>query len=284
LIALSTGSLHSYGLNRVFDLAAQAGFQGIEVLVDQRWDTRQAHYLKTLQEVYGLPIVSLHSPFVPGIQGWEPPGQLGHLQRTIALAQELGARHVVTHLPFRFADTWLNIPWLREKPILLPLPIPRDGDYRRFLVNNLDAYATAGVTVVVENLPCRKLLGFTYNGYQMNTIAEWGSLPHLTFDTTHLGTWGYDILAVYEQVKARVKHVHLSNFNGKEHRPPWDGHLPLDELLRRLQREAFAGILCVELDPAPLQAEDEEKVKANLRRCYEFCREHYEQSRELSRG
>jgi sugar phosphate isomerase/epimerase len=276
LIVLSTGSLHSYGLNRVFDLAAQAGFQGIEVIVDQRWDTRQSHYLKTLQGAYGLPIVSLHSPFVPGIQGWEPPGQLNHLQRTIALAQELGARHVVTHLPFRFADTWFNIPWLREKPVLLPLPIPRHDDgYRRFLLNGLEAYAAAGITVVVENLPCRKLLGFAYNGYQMNNIAEWGRLPHLNFDTTHLGTWGYDILAVYEQVKARVEHVHLSNFNGKEHRPPWDGHLPLDELLRRLKRDAFAGILCVELDPAPLQAEDEEKVKANLRRCYEFCREHY---------
>jgi len=275
LIVLSTGSLHSYGLNRVFDLAAQAGFQGIEVIVDQRWDTRQAHYLKTLQAAYGLPIVSLHSPFVPGIQGWEPPGQLNHLQRTIALAQELGARHVVTHLPFRFADTWFNIPWLRERPVLIPLPIPRDGDYRRFLLNGLEAYAAAGITVVIENLPCRKLLGFAYNGYQMNTITEWGRLPHLNFDTTHLGTWGYDILAVYEQVKARVEHVHLSNFNGKEHRPPWDGHLPLDELLRRLKRDTFAGILCVELDPAPLQAEDEEKVKANLRRCYEFCAQYF---------
>jgi len=282
LIALSTGSLYSYGLNRVFDLAAQAGFQGIEVLVDQRWDTRQAHYLKTLQETCGLPIVSLHSPFAPGIQGWEPPGQLNHLQRTIALAQELGARHVVAHLPFRFADTWLNIPWLREKPVLLPIPIPRDGSYRRFLLNGLEAGAAAGVTVVVENLPCRKLLGFTYNGYQMNSLAEWGSLPHLNFDTTHLGTWGYDILAVYEQVKARVRHVHLSNFNGKEHRPPWDGHLPLDELLRRLRRDAFTGILCVELDPAPLQAEDEEKVQANLRRSYEFCQEHYERKESAS--
>ena len=278
MIALSTGSLYSYGLNRVFALAAQAGFQGIEVLVDQRWDTRQVRYLKTLQETHGLPIVSLHSPFVPGIQGWEPPGQLNHLQRTIALAQELGARHVVAHLPFRFADTWLGIPWLREKPVLLPIPMPRDGSYRRFLLNGLEACAAAGVTVVVENLPCRKLLGFTYNGYQMNSLAEWGSLLHLNFDTTHLGTWGYDILAVYEQVKARVRHVHLSNFNGKEHRPPWDGHLPLDELLRRLKRDAFAGILCVELDPAPLQAEDEEKVQANLRRSYEFCAQHFAES------
>ena len=33
-IALSTGSLHTYGLARVFELAAQAGFDVREVWVD----------------------------------------------------------------------------------------------------------------------------------------------------------------------------------------------------------------------------------------------------------
>ena len=275
LIALSTGSLYSYGLNRVFDLAAKAGFQGIEVIVDQRWDTRQAHYLKALQESYGIPIVSLHSPFVPGIQGWEPPDQLNHLKRTIALAQEVGARHVVAHLPFRFTEAQVKVPWLRERPVSFRLPIPRNGDYRRFLIHGREAYAGAGVTVVVENLPCRKRLGVTYSNYQMNTIPEWGSLPHLNLDTTHLATWDHDVLAVYEQVKTRIAHVHLSNFNGQEHRLPWDGQIPLDELLRRLWRDAFTGIICIELGPDPLWAQSEEKTKEILRRCYEFCLQNF---------
>ncbi len=276
MIVLSTGSLYSYGLNRAFELAAQAGFQGVEVLIDGRWDTRQAHYLKALQEAHGLPIVSLHSPFVGGIQGWEPD-QLNRLKRTVALAQEVGARHVVAHLPFRFAFVWINASWFREKPIAFPLPGNRDGAYRRLLTNGLAAFGdAAGVTVVVENLPCRKLGRFTYDGYQMNTIAEWGSLPHLNFDTTHLATWGHDILAVYEQVKTRIRHVHLSNYkDGKEHRLLWDGHLPLAELLQRLRRDSFDGILCVELDPDPLEAGSEAKVKENLRRSYQFCHEHY---------
>jgi hypothetical protein len=45
MLALSTGSLYTYGLDRVFGLAQKAGFDGIEVLVDGRWDTRQADYL-----------------------------------------------------------------------------------------------------------------------------------------------------------------------------------------------------------------------------------------------
>ena len=39
--ALSTGSLYTYGLDRVFALAAEVGFDGIEVLIDPRFDTRQ---------------------------------------------------------------------------------------------------------------------------------------------------------------------------------------------------------------------------------------------------
>ena len=67
MLALSTGTLHNYGLDRVFALAREAGFQGIEVIVDARWDTRQRGYLDSLRQRHGLPIVSLHAPFLPGI-------------------------------------------------------------------------------------------------------------------------------------------------------------------------------------------------------------------------
>ena len=72
MLALSTGSLYTYGLDRVFDLAKEAGFDGIEVLVDGRWDTRQDDYLKHLMDRHGLPVVSLHSPFhLIRVPGWE---------------------------------------------------------------------------------------------------------------------------------------------------------------------------------------------------------------------
>ena len=45
---LSTGSLYNYRIDRVFALAAEAGFDGIELLIDHRWDTRQSDYLRQL--------------------------------------------------------------------------------------------------------------------------------------------------------------------------------------------------------------------------------------------
>ena len=58
----STGSLYTYSTARCFEFAAQAGFDGIELMVDHRWDTRQSDYLLRLIDSYQLPILAVHSP------------------------------------------------------------------------------------------------------------------------------------------------------------------------------------------------------------------------------
>ncbi len=274
LIALSTGSLYNYGTARVFELAAQAGYDGTEVLVDERWDTRQPAYLRRLSADYGLPIVALHSPFVDRVSGW-PDDQLGRLRHTLALAQEVGASTVVTHLPFRLH--FMVISWQDSRPRCLsfPLPFVHREPYRDFLHNGLAALeADTGITVAVENMPVRRLFGIRVSRYWFDTPAKLAGLPHLTLDTTHLGTWGLDPLAVYERLRERVAHVHLSNFDGKEHRSPPDGRLPLAELLCRMARDGYQGIVTVEASPDALNAADETQCLAALRRALAFCREH----------
>jgi sugar phosphate isomerase/epimerase len=276
LIALSTGSLHSYGTARVFDLAARAGFDGIEIMVDHRWDTRHPGYLRGLSRDHGLPIVALHVPFLTlDAPGW-PDDEVGRLQHTVTLAQTLGVPTVVTHLPFRFhalVGKWYAF---RSHSYRLPLPIPRRESYSRFLCNGMSAFEEEmGVTVAIENMPAHRLWGVRINSYAFNSIAEIARFPHLTLDTTHLGTWSLDPLAVYEQLRERVVHVHLSNFDGREHRSPPDGHLPLAELLCCLARDGYQGAITVETSPDALDAQDEVKCLAALRRALAFCRESF---------
>jgi sugar phosphate isomerase/epimerase len=274
LIALSTGSLFSYGTARVFDLAARAGFDGIEVLIDHRWDTRHPGYLRRLSGTHDLPIIALHAPFLTlDAPGW-PDDEIGRLQHTAALARDLDVPTVVTHLPFRFhalVGKWYAF---RSHSIKLPLPIPRRESYSRFLSNGISAFEDeTGVTVAIENMPAHRLWGFRVNSYSFNSVAELVRFPHITLDTTHLGTWDLDPLAVYEQLGERVAHVHLSNFDGREHRSPPDGHLPLAELLRRLVRDGYQGAITVETSPDALRAEDETSCLAALQRALEFCRQ-----------
>jgi sugar phosphate isomerase/epimerase len=110
--------------------------------------------------------------------------------------------------------------------------------------------------------------------YSLNTLDALDSLPHLTLDTTHLATWGLDPLEVYERLKARIVHIHLSNFDGEEHRLPQEGHLPLAEFLQRLSRDGYDSAVSVELSPDVLQPEDETQVRLHLQAAAAFCREH----------
>jgi sugar phosphate isomerase/epimerase len=84
-----------------------------------------------------------------------------------------------------------------------------------------------------------------------------------------------DPLAVYRELRERVAHVHLSNYDGREHRSPPDGRLPLEDLLQALASHGYRGAVTVECHPDALDAEDEETCLAALRRAQSFCRTHY---------
>lgn len=273
-IAFSTGSLYTYGLDRVFRLAREAGFDGVEIIVDNRLDTQDDAYLRRLQERHDLPILSLHSPFpLIAVDGWAWD-EVTRTQRTVALAQALGVPTVVSHLPLRLHIAVVQAT-LVERRLLLPILWPWGRSYARWLKADLPAWQqTLPVTVAVENMPCFWLGRRRLDVHLMNRVEEWGRFPHLTMDTTHLGTWGLDILAVYEQVADRVAHVHLSNYrDGQEHLRLDDGDLPLGAFLERL-RDRFQGTVTVELNPVSLEAEDENQVRAHLQATVEFCRRH----------
>ena len=273
-IALSTGSLYTYGLARVFALAAEAGFEAIEILVDHRWDCRQPAYLRQLSRESGLPIAAVHSPFKPVVPGW-PPDSLGRLRQTVAVAHEVGAPVVVAHLPLRIRGIRVEFFGSPRDSMLLPIPLGGEKAYREFLLSGLAAFAgEQGIKIGVENMPAKRFLGRTVDIYWLNDLETLARMPHLTLDTTHIATWGWDLLAVYEQLKARIVHVHLSNYDGNEHRVLDNGHLPLGELLRRLQRDRYEGAVSLEMGPEVLQAEDEALVRAHLRRMVAFCRQH----------
>jgi sugar phosphate isomerase/epimerase len=272
-IALSTGSLFTYGIARVFELAAEAGFDAVEVLADQRWDSRQPEYLRRISTDTGLPIAAVHNPFKSYVPGW-PHDSLGRLQETVALARSVGAAVVVAHLPLRTRGARVEFFGFGRGALLLPIPLGGEKVYRDFLLNGLASFeAEQGIKIGVENMPARHFLGRTLDIHWLNDLEALSRMPHLTLDTTHIGTWGYDLLAIYQQLRSRISHVHLSNFNGQEHRRPEDGHLPLADLLRRLQQDGYEGAVSLEMGPDVLQAEDEGLVREHLRQAVRFCHE-----------
>ena len=66
MIALHTSSLHKYGLNRIFEFAKKAGYDGIEIMVDKNnFDTQNAEYIKELSDEYKLPVIATRTGGLP---------------------------------------------------------------------------------------------------------------------------------------------------------------------------------------------------------------------------
>jgi sugar phosphate isomerase/epimerase/8-oxo-dGTP pyrophosphatase MutT (NUDIX family) len=274
-VALSTGSLYTYGVGRAFEVASQAGYDGVEVLVDHRWDTRQPDYLRSLSERYALPIVSLHSPFVANVVGW-PADELGRLRRTVDLARDLSVEIVVAHLPLRLVrfSAGLKGPGRRRSGVLLP----RLGrqDYDRFLATELAGLQQrTGVQVCVENMPVMRIGGIRLNAFKRNDASALGGFEHVTLDTTHVATWGLDPLEYYHDLRERIAHIHISNYDVAsrvQHQPPQTGDFNLAALVSQLRQDGYTGQLVVEANPATLGASDPAECRFRLRRALDFCR------------
>lgn len=279
-VILSTGSLYHFDIDTVMTLAAEAGFAGLELLVDGRRETYHPAHLEKLMAHHHLPILAVHSPFATFPPPW-PHDPVSRIQQSVRLAKALGAQTVVVHPPIR----WVRVRGLVQAPqrtwkLSLPLPWAGPGHLGRWLQQELPAFqAQTQVKIAVENMPRRWVGPWQLEPYHFNNASELNQFPYLTLDTTHVGTWREDLLHFYRQVKARVAHVHLSNYNGREHQLLHNGRLPLAALLAELAHDNFDGLVSLELGPISLQADDEIKLKQNLQDSLVFCQQALTSSR-----
>jgi len=278
-VLLSTGSLYVLDLSQCFSLAAEAGFDGVEVMCDGRWSTRDPGYLRALSEHFAQPILVLHTPFSRSVPGWQGgEDERARIRHTLALAETVGAESIVVHLPQKprrvHAEAFgrrVYLPFRRRTS--------RYEGVRRWIVEELpEVQKGTSVQVALENMPAKRFRGEPENATYWNTITEWSQVhTALTLDTTHWGTFGVDPLEAYLAAAGGVKHVHLSNFDGKEHRLPQSGRLELDRFLHRLEEDGFSGTVSLELDPEVLNFEDPAALRRTLKESLAFCRRHLKQ-------
>ncbi len=248
-VVFSTGSLHPFGLERVFGWAAEAGFDGVEIMMDDRWDTHQPAYLAGLVERHGLPILALHPPIYAG--AWRL-GREETLVRSARLARRVSCPLVVAHPP------------------------PPGRPLRRWAQGPL-AVARVEVTVAVENMPANGPGFFGVRRASCHLPEHLAGVGEVTLDTSHVGASGVDLLAAREVLAGQLRHVHLSDSNlvlGKDdHRLPGRGKLPLAPFLAALAADGYPGAVSLELKPWPLGTPDPKVILERMRAALDFTRE-----------
>ncbi len=277
-VIFSTGSLWLMDTAHAFDLAAAAGFDGIEVMCDERVTSRDPDYLQQLSKRYQLPIPVVHTPFSRRVPGWgRDKSELDRIQRTLHLAEAIGAESIVVHLPLRMGWTTVRVGAWRTR---LPWR-SQFGDVRKWIASGELArqQQETDVQIAIENMPTKRMLGRDINPAHWNTIQDWSTVhTHLTLDTTHWGTFGIDPTEALRAAGERVKHVHLSNYaHGQEHRLPQKGDLDLGIFLQTLAGMDFRGTVSLEVTPDALAFTEPDVTRRKLRESLDFCREHLSQ-------
>jgi sugar phosphate isomerase/epimerase len=250
-VVFSTGSLYPFGLDRVYAWISEAGYDGVEIMMDERWDTHQEDYLRDLVERHGVPILALHPPLRLGAWGLAPEETL---VRVAMLASKL------------------------EVPVVVAHPPPPGRLLERWKAGPLREAREQGVVVAVENMPKSRAGGlFRVRRKSCYLPEHLAGVGEVTLDTSHAGASTVDLLRAHSVLAAQLRHVHLSDSNlelGRdEHRLPGRGRLPLKPFLAALGASGYPGAVSLELKPWPLGTPDPEAILARMRAALRFTRE-----------
>lgn len=278
-VLFSTGSLYVLDIAQCFELAAEAGFDGIEVMCDERWSSRDPTTLNALSKRTGLPVRVIHSPFSRYLPGWHRVAdQMERIIQTLELAEQVDAKTMVVHLPRKIGRVHLYIE-PSGRHVFLPTRTPFRS-VRRWIREDLPSLQSqTAVKIGIENMPMQSIAGLRFNLCWWNILQAWSRVhSYLTLDTTHWGTFSIDPLDAYRAAGSRVVLVHLSNYDGREHRLPHRGKLDLGGFLHTLSADGFTGMVTVEVSPDALQFKDHIALRRNLLDSLQFCRQHLGQA------
>lgn len=232
-IGMSTSCVFPLSLPAAFRMSAEAGFDGVEVMVTHDRTSQSPSQLKSLSAIFGQPILSIHAPVLaltPFVFGLSAKRKL---ERSAELARAVGATTVVVHPPFRWQS--------RYSPLFSEVVGEVAHRYQ--------------VDVAVENMFAWHAGDTALDAY----APTWnpGDLPvdHLTLDFSHAALNGSSAMDLATSWGSKLRHVHLCDGTHPddnphlfdEHLPPGQGTQPVGEVLSHLASTGFDGHVIAEV-------------------------------------
>ncbi|SEE84507.1 sugar phosphate isomerase/epimerase family protein [Ruania alba] len=227
-VTLSSVSVYPRKTPYAFEIAAELGYDGLELMVWSDPTSQDVKHLRRLVQRYDLPVRSVHAPTIllsRRVWGSSPRGKL---DRTADLARELGASTVVVHPPFRWQYRYA----------------------RGFAEHVHEVNAEPDLTIAVENM-------YPWRGGKREMKAYlpgWDPTEHdydqVTLDVSHAAVARQNSLDLLDVFADRLAHVHLADGTASmmdEHLVPGRGDQPCADLLGELTRRGFAGDVVIEI-------------------------------------
>jgi len=239
MLYLHSQSLPHYGLDRFFELAKRAGFDGVEIAITENLDTQNPQYLKTLEKRYNLPIKFFSMPPQLEEKVFEA------FQTTVREFPRVGVNLAPAQtLSFRYKK-WLEtiVPKLCAKYDL-------DLNYR-----NVFLQLSFGL------IPDRV-------GNSLYALKELG---HVCLDISALWSSKQDLMRSVEFLGKALRVVHLSNVNkGVPYSSLTNGIMPLESFLSKLEQIRFDGDFVLRLSAKALHEGSDDRTLEELKSAQQF--------------
>jgi sugar phosphate isomerase/epimerase len=218
----STGPLFARPLDWAMGVVAEAGYDGLELMVTQDPATQDGDRVTQVATTEGIDVDVVHGPFLLLTRRVFGTDLVGKARRSIELASAVGAGLMIVHPPFR---------WQRE--------------FHRWLLEDGDAEAAElGTTVGVENLYPVSVVGRPVRFHRYTEPDHLAPFRHVVLDTSHFGVAEVDITDAYRRLRSQAVHLHVSDNRGggrDSHAPLGHGILPLGRFLHEVGRDADEG-------------------------------------------
>ena len=228
-LLFSTAAFFARPLADTFRVVAEAGYEGVEVMVTKDPASQDPHEMRRLADAHGLSIEAIHAPcllLTRSVWGSDP---VGKIDRTVRVAQAARVPVIVMHPPYRWQRT-----------------------YRQWLVEHLpEMEDRTGVTVAIENMFPLHIGSHPLTFHANQDLDDLEGIPHLVLDTSHAAVSRHELVSVRKHFGDRLRHVHLSDNAGRgwdNHLPPGDGVLPIDGFLDELVDSGYEGAVSMEVD------------------------------------
>ena len=252
-VALSTVSVWPEPADVGFQLAAELGFDGVEVMVWNDPVSQDVPALAALSHRFDVPILAVHAPCLLVTQRVWTADPAQRLQRSVRAATTLGVRTVVVHPPFR---------WHRSYAA-------------GFADQVAELESSTGVAVAVENMFPLRRGRLSVSGFAPSPDPTTVGHAHYTLDLSHTAAARVDAVALAERMGEQLVHLHLADGTGAprdEHLVPGHGTQPCAQVCRRLVERGFAGTVVVEINTR--RARDRAQRRAALAESLRYARRH----------
>lgn len=239
MILLSSQSFPHYGLERFFQFAKETGFEGIEITVNENFDTQNPEYLKSLSERFELPIRAFSMPHKKEDNFYEA------FQRTVR----------------EFPRTSLN----------LATPQNFSFGYKKWMENIVPKLCQKyDLRLNRRNVTSKLMFGMIPDRVD-NSLFSLREKGHVCLDLSALWMTKEEPMRTVDFLSDKLRHVYLSNvFKNIPYSPLPAGVLPLESFLKKLAQIHFSGDFTLVISPKSLQEGNDEKMVETLKDSRDF--------------